>query len=183
MKCSRCKFEATIKQGNQHLCDKHYRFGQMRANAKRHEKLVPTHEQLERMASDGMRCPDCETKMNWRSKDGKSTVASLQHYRSGAMAIVCRSCNTRHASMDGDSYCSMPKDHKRCPSCKSIKPQSEFSKDNGRSGVIRLKSICKSCSDIKVKQWKESNRDKYNEYQRAYRAKRKAQGNPVRGGS
>jgi hypothetical protein len=179
MKCARCSIEAVIVQGRQYLCEKHYRFGQMRANAKRDSKVAPTHEQLELMITNQMLCPDCGVVMNWRSKDGRSTVASLQHYRSGRMAIVCLSCNTRHASMDGDSYCDMPKDHKQCPSCKTIKHQSSFAVDNGRSGLIKRKSICKKCSDIKVQQWKERNKDEYNAYQRAYRAKRKAEGRPI----
>lgn len=179
MKCSRCDLDAVIKQGNQHLCDKHYRFGQMRASAKRNGKEVPSHASLCEMVDDQMLCPDCITRMNWRSKDGKSTVASLQHYRDGRMAIVCLSCNTRHASMDGDSYCDMPKNYKRCPSCSKTKSRSEFSVDNTRSGPLKTKSVCKSCSAEKVNQWKERNRDEYNAYQRAYRAKRKTEGNPV----
>jgi len=179
MKCSRCECDATIKQGNQHLCDTHYRFGQMRASAKRNGKLVPTHEQLEAIVSGGMNCPDCGVQMNWRSKDGKSTVASLQHYRSGSIGIVCLSCNTRHAAMDGDRYCDISKDHKRCPSCLKTKPESAFSTDNGRTGKLKRKSICKQCSDAKVNQWRKRNRDEYNAYQRAYRAKRKEQGWPI----
>ena len=179
MRCAKCKEEAVIVQGHQHLCDKHYRFGQMRATAKRHNKVVPAHEQLERMASQDMRCPDCGVPMNWRSKDGKATVASLQHYRNGSIAIVCLSCNTRHAFMEGDSYRDMPKDHKQCPSCNHIKPQREFYADNGRSGGMKKKSICKVCSNKQISKWKELNRERYNEYQRQYRAKRKAEGNPV----
>jgi hypothetical protein len=171
--------DSVIKQGHQHLCAKHYRFGQMRVTAKRHGKETPSHASLHAMVNDQMLCPDCGVQMNWRAKNGKSTVASLQHYRDGRMAIVCLSCNTRHASMEGDSYCDMPKDHKQCPSCKTIKHQSCFFADNGRSGPIKRKSTCKSCSDDKVKQWKERNRDDYNAYQRAYRAKRKAEGRPI----
>lgn len=179
MKCSCCDLDATMKQGNQYLCDQHYRFGQMRSTAKRNGKEVPSRVNLHDMVDEQMLCPDCGTRMNWRSKDGKSTVASLQHYRSGRMSIVCLSCNTRHASMGGDSYCDMPKDHKRCPSCDKTKSRDEFSADNGRSGSLKKKSICKSCSDEKVNQWKERNRDEYNAYQRAYRAKRKAEGRPI----
>ena len=68
----------------------------------------------------------------------------------------------------------MPKDHKRCPSCETVKPRNEFSVDNGRSGVIKMKSICKQCSNGKVQEWKEKNRMKYNAYQREFRAKKKA---------
>ena len=179
MKCARCDCDATIKQGNQPLCDKHYRFGQMRASAKRNGKVVPANEQLETFVSVGMNCPDCGVPMNWRSKDGMPTVASLQHYRSGRIGIVCLSCNVRHAAMSGDSYCDMPKDHKRCPSCLETKPEFEFYVDIGRTGPLKRKSICKQCSNEKTKQWQERNRDEYNAYQRAYRAKRKASGNPV----
>lgn len=165
------------------LCDMHYRFGQMRANAKRHGKTIPTREQLSQMSGASLICPDCNVRMNWRAKDGQNTVASLQHYRDGSMNIVCRSCNTRHAFMPEDSYREMPKDYKLCPTCKTIKPLFEFTKDNYQAGHVKRKRKCRSCSDKLVNQWKEKNRDKYNEYQRAYRAKRKAQGNPVSRGT
>lgn len=118
--CSVCGDIATIMQGHQHLCDKHYRFGQMRANAKRNGKLVPTRNELSIMRGVELVCPDCGVKMNWRSIDGMNTVASLQHYRDGTMAIVCRACNTRHAFMPDDTYREMPKDQKLCPCCKQI---------------------------------------------------------------
>ena len=181
--CSVCGDQSVIKQGNQRLCDKHYRFGQMRTRAKRDGKRVPSRSDLENMPGVCLVCPDCGVQMNWRAKDGQATVASLQHYRDGSMAIVCRSCNTRHAFMDGDSYRSMPKDQKQCPCCGSIKPLTEFTLDASRSGQAKRKSKCRECSDKDVKEWKESNRDRYNEYQRQYRAKRKAGGNPVRGGT
>ena len=176
---SGCSDGAVIKQGRQWLCEKHYRFGQMRGRANSDGKMVPSHEELHRMPGSNLICPDCNRQMNWRAKDGHSTVASLQHYRDGSMAIVCLSCNTRHASMAGDSYVEMPKEHKQCPTCMQIKPQTEFTVDNSRTGVLRRKSKCRACSDAQVKTWKESNRDQYNEYQREYRARRKAEGNPI----
>lgn len=181
--CDRCGGPSSHKQGHQNLCSKHYRFGQMRATAKRHGKTVPSHGQLSEMSGSDLVCPDCQRQMNWLSKDGNDTVASLQHYRDGTMAIVCRSCNTRHAFMDGDSYREMPKDHKYCPLCKQAKPLEEFTLDSSRSGSAKRKSKCRDCSDYQVKEWKESNRDRYNEYQRQYRANRKAEGNPVRCGA
>jgi hypothetical protein len=161
----------------------HYRFGQMRANAKRHGKTIPSREQLSQMSGTSLICPDCNVQMNWRAKDGQNTVASLQHYRDGSMNIVCRSCNTRHAFMPKDSYREMPKDHKLCPACKSIKPLDQFTKDNYQAGQAKRKRKCRSCSDKLVNEWKEKNRDKYNQYQREYRAKRKSQGNPVSRGT
>ena len=177
--CSICGNKATMVQGHQHLCDKHYRFRQMRSLAKRRNKLVPTRAQLETMDGVDLHCPDCQCQMNWRSSLGYATVASLQHYRDGTMAIVCRSCNTRHAFMPGDTYRDMPKDHKLCPKCQTVKPRFEFTVDNSRSGLAKRKSRCRTCSDEIIKKWKELNREKYNQYQRAYREKRKANGNPV----
>jgi len=179
MKCAKCNLTSVIKQGRQWFCEKHYRFVSMRSGAKRSNKYVPSHDELEELFDPKMLCHDCGVKMNWRAKDGQSTVASLQHYRNGTIGIVCRSCNTRHAFMKNDDYCEMPKDHKLCPCCQLIKPLINFSSDKGRSGVAKRKSYCKSCSDISVNKWKEKNRDKYNEYQRAYRARRKENGNPV----
>lgn len=181
--CGRCDTPSVIRQGHQWLCAKHYRFGQMLANAKRRNKQVPTHDQLHQMLGADLICPDCGVQMNWRSKDGAHTVATLQHYRDGSMAIVCLSCNTRHASMEGDSYREMPKDHKQCPGCKQIKPLSEFTLDASRSGPAKRKSKCRQCADMAVTEWKGKNRERYNEYQRKYREKRKAEGNPVRGGA
>lgn len=179
MKCSRCDEKSVIIQGHQHLCEKHYRFGQMRQTAKRAGKIVPSHEQLEKMVPPEMQCSDCGAPMNWRRKDGQSTVVSLQHYRDGKLALVCLSCNTRHASMIGDAYRDIPKNHKHCPSCKAVKHESEFTLDSGRSGILKRKSRCKECSNKAVNDWKEKNREQYNQYQREYRAKRKASGNPV----
>lgn len=177
--CSICGLPSTIKQGHLNLCDKHYRFGQMRATARRHGKAVPSRKELSEMKGSNLICPDCGVNMNWRAKDGQATVASLQHYRDGSMEIVCRSCNTRHAYMDGDAYRTMPKDHKHCPCCNKTKPLTEFTLDSSRSGPAKRKSKCRECADASVKQWKDSNRDRYNEYQRQYRAKRKAEGNPI----
>ncbi|WP_261437611.1 hypothetical protein [Serratia proteamaculans] len=177
---SGCTERAVRKQGHQDLCAKHYRFGQMRANAKRRGLSVPTHEHLHSLVGDDFRCPDCSRLMNWLSADGMASVASLQHYRDGTFGIVCRSCNTRHAFMPGDSFLSMPDSHKYCPSCKTSKSRDEFYSDLGRSGELKTKSYCKECSDLSIDSWRKNNREKYNEIQRNYRAKRKSEGNPVR---
>ena len=151
--CSKCENTSIYKQGNQWLCAKHYRIAQMRSNAKRHNKFVPEYSEIEKRL-DLLICPDCGKSMNLLSKDGKCTVATLQHYRDGSWNIVCRSCNTRHAYMPGDTYRQMDKNNKYCPKCKSIKSFSQFSVDNGRSGNIKLKSYCKSCSKEAHREWK-----------------------------
>lgn len=171
--CSRCGAEAVRRQGHQWLCSRHYRFGQMRSLARRRGKAVPAHEDLDRMLRDT--CPDCGIVMNLLMRKGEAhRTASLQHYRDGSMAIVCLSCNTRHASMPGDTYRQMPKDHKRCPQCEQVKPFADFSRDNGRSGPMKLKSWCKQCSSAAHTEWQRNNRDRYNAKQREGRARRYA---------
>lgn len=177
-----CYEVAVRKQGHQYLCAKHYRFGQMRVNAKRRGLAVPSHEQLHSLVNSNLSCPDCSRQMNWLSADGMASVASLQHYRDGSFGIVCRSCNTRHAYMPGDTYLDIPNDHKFCPSCQISKLRSEFYCDSGRSGELKTKSHCKECSNKSAENWRIKNREYYNEKQREYRATRKASGNPIRRG-
>lgn len=152
--CAWCDAHAVRKQGRIWLCAIHYRHQQMRVNAKRHGKSVPTYEELAALSMPEIFCMDCSKQMNWLACDGQSSVVSLQHYRDGTFGLVCRSCNTRHAFMDGDTYREMPKDNKQCPQCKKIKPFSGFSVDNGRSGEIKLKSWCKQCSLEAHHEWK-----------------------------
>ena len=169
--CSTCSAPAVRKQGNQQLCSRHYRIAQMRSVERRAGKVVPTREQLEGMLRDT--CADCGCVMNLLSHKGEQhRTASLQHYRDGSLAVVCLSCNTRHASMPGDTYRDMPKDHKRCPHCETAKPFSAFAADNGRSGPMKLKSWCKECSSKSHTEWQRNNRDHYNAKQREGRARR-----------
>lgn len=170
--CARCGELASHKQGRQWLCPKHYRFGQMRASAKRRGLRVPAHQELADLVPDGMLCPDCKREMNWLGREGQASVASLQHYRDGTLALVCRSCNTRHAFAPGDSFRDAPKDHKHCPKCRLFKPMGDFAADNGRSGQIKLKSWCRSCSHQAHTQWRIENRDYYNAKQREGRSRR-----------
>lgn len=170
--CSRCGEASSHKQGHQWLCPKHYRFGQMRSTAKRRGLVVPEHAELEALVPDKMACPECSAQMNWLAKCGQSTVASLQHYRDGTLALVCRSCNTRHAFAPGDSFRDAPKDHKHCPQCQTFKPFTDFSADRGRSGSIKLKSWCRACSHAAHTNWRIRNREHYNAKQREGRARR-----------
>lgn len=176
--CARglCRAAAVRKQGHQWLCAKHYRFGQMRAKAVSRGLYAPADHLLDRLLQPGLVCPDCRRQMNWLSSEGQSTVASLQHYRDGSCGIVCRSCNTRHAFMPGDTYRDMPKDHKWCPKCSTAKPFTDFASDNGRSGPMKLKSHCKACAHAAITQWRKDNRERYNAKQREARAAHRAAG-------
>jgi len=170
--CSRCGQPASHYQGHQYLCPKHYRFGQMRANAKRRNKSVPAAYELERLLDPEMKCSDCGVQMNWLARDGQVTVISLQHYRDGSLGLVCRSCNTRHAYTPGDDYRTLPPDHKWCPRCREAKPDTEFAADRNRSGPRKLKSWCRSCSSSAHAEWTKNNRDHVNAKQRERRAGR-----------
>lgn len=170
MTCSICSMPFYIKQGNQNLCVMHYRFGQMRSHAKRHGKTVPTREELATMVEQGMmKCRGCGQKMNWLSKDGEKTVASLQHNRDGTMELLCRSCNTRHATFADDTFYNMNKAYHPCRDCGEVLPKTDFYKDKSRP--LGIKSYCKKCSTKKHYEWTTKNRDRINEQQRRKRIK------------
>jgi len=169
MTCSICGTCAYIKQGNQWLCVVHYRFGQMRAKAKTCGKTVPTRMNLAEMVEKSkMVCRGCSRKMNWLSKDGKSTVASLQHNRDGSMELLCRACNTRHATFTGDSFYCLNKQFHVCRDCNQTLELKEFFKD--RSRPLGIKSYCKKCSTKRHYEWTTNNRDSINSQQRERRA-------------
>jgi hypothetical protein len=152
-----CQEPAVRQQGHQHLCVKHYRYGQMRAAATRRGLAAATDDELDQLLRPDFCCPDCQRSMNWLRADGPATVATLQHYRDGSLGIVCHSCNVRHNYMPGDTFREMPKDHKRCPRCEQVKPYSEFNTVNTKRGPIKVKSYCKACSSELFKEWSDRN--------------------------
>lgn len=156
-KCCRCGLTAERKQGHQWLCAPHYRFGSMRTRARRDGKAVPSWEELEALRTIDTHCSDCGEYMVWLAVVGnRHRQATLQHYRNGSFGLVCLSCNTRHAAMPDDSYRCTPKDHKYCPQCKAVKPFSDYAKDGGRSGPMKLKSWCKQCSSEAHREWRKN---------------------------
>src|SRR3990172_13161955 len=158
--CSKCRRLVIRKQGNQWLCAKHYRFGQMRITAKRHGKFVPTHQELEGMMNPENKCSDCNERMVWLAIENSKRVINLQHYRNGLIGLVCHSCNSRHSAMPGDSFCSMPKDHKQCCSCKQIKVFQEFYMR--RAGFPT--AACRQCMNLENKKWRESHKKHLESY-------------------
>ena len=154
--CKWCLMPAYIKQGRIWLCKIHYRFSSMRANAKRHGKVVPSVELLDSfLTPDYAICKGCNRKMNWLDKDGKSTVITLQHDRNGTMRFLCRACNTRHANRPGDSFYDDPKNKKLCPDCNQWKEFNAFSIDRHFRWMDR-KTYCKECSNDRHKRWRET---------------------------
>lgn len=167
--CKWCNKEPFRRTGRIYLCKKHYRFQQMRSDAKRQGKLVPEYDDLNRYLNMcDMICPCCDREMNWSANNGQSTVITLQHNNDGSMNFLCRACNTHHGKI-GDVIYDVGENEKYCPQCDEIKTEDDFYADNSRPRG--LKSSCKECSNRKIKQYRKLNRDKYNEYQRKYRAK------------
>ncbi len=141
---------------------------QMRVNAKRHNKTVPSYEELEKMfLKDNMECESCKKPLNWLSKEGSDSVITLQHDDSGEFKFLCLSCNTKHGRGCRDLIYSIKENESYCKSCDKVKDKSEFFKDKYKKDG--LKSSCKDCANKKVKNWKNGNKEKYNEYQRCYR--------------
>lgn len=171
--CGRCKAAASHKQGHQWLCPMHYRFGQMRACAKRNGKLVPSHEQLHNMLSYliDFQCPHCFRKMNWLQRDGSPTQVTLQHYRSGSLGLICLSCNTRHGKMPGDEFCELPNGHKKCFGCDTVKPLTSFRGDNGKRWNNK-QAYCRDCANSRHREWVNKNREYVNAKQREGRRRR-----------
>jgi hypothetical protein len=166
------------RRRNKWVCAKHYRFEHMRRVATRDGKVSPTREHLENILSwDGMTCRDCGVTMHWLKEEGpRAQQLTLQHYRSGSMGFVCLSCNTRHAAMPGDSYCDLPKDHKRCPKCEQIKPLSEFYRDasKAKTEFLQLTSWCKPCSSASRERWRKANREHCNRVLRDWKRRQRA---------
>lgn len=157
------------------------RFKQMVKAAKRSGKKIPSFSLLENLAdairADEMKCPVCRRVMNWMLKEGRSTVVTLQHDRSGEMRLICKSCNSKHQFYPGDTFYDLPADHKQCRKCNKIKPNSEFyfmKKLGYLSGCIECqRSSARNNYQINKerireysKAYKKANRAKYNEYER-----------------
>lgn len=178
MQCKRCENQSYIKQGRIWLCKKHYRFQQMRSSAKRNNKTVPSYEKLESLFLQiQFQCPCCKRKTNWLSKEGKDTVISLQHDRSGDFNLVCLSCNARHDDFIGDTFYSRNDNEKICARCKTSKPLSDYYGDQKK--LNKKKSYCKPCANLYLNEWKAKNRRKQNEWRRRYYHARKESGNPI----
>lgn len=147
MKCKWCDEKAYKRSGNIHLCAMHWRISTTRARAKYRGQEVPTREWFESAIKSlrNMECIVCARRMNFLSKDGHSTVMSLQHDRSGKMRLLCQGCNTRHAFYPMDDYYAKNGKEKWCAACAQYLPLDRFYVDRTRSGAPR--SRCKPCQN------------------------------------
>lgn len=147
--CSRCDLPRCGKPASRR-CAKHHRFVHMRADAKYAGKSVPTEAALEELvlASDGLKCRDCNRQMNWFQSDGVGSVVTLQHYRDGTFGLVCRSCNAAHANWPGDVFVSVDRTtHKFCPNCGETKTLESFRKHGG--SLCGRYSYCRDCDAVR----------------------------------
>src|SRR5688572_27994857 len=126
--CCMCGGDAFKLNRTSWLCVRHWRLSRMRHASRSRGKSVPSMSELESLVPDGMSCPVCDRKMVWLKNESRSLVISLQHNRNGSYLLICLSCNSRHQHFSGDDFYKIPKDQKWCPGCKSVKPNSDFSK-------------------------------------------------------
>jgi bacterioferritin-associated ferredoxin len=160
MKCYICGEEAIQRHGRANRCEKHHRMLSMQKVAKQDKKYVPSIFELEKLVPVNMACGDCGKKMHWIDDDARADGAVLQHYRDGTIAITCFSCNTKHGNMVGDSYRELPKDHKHCSSCKTIKPLDQFSRRNDAKKSYPM-TKCKLCMREAYAAWRLKNPEAY----------------------
>lgn len=154
--CCRCDAPATNRKQKTFYCEKHFRFLKMRGAASYSRKIVPTWEQLDQMLAslDEMKCPHCKRAMTMRSGDDRSSVLTLQHYRSGELGFLCFSCNVRHGQYAGDSFMQMPLGHKTCPRCKILKPYDGFYRAWTSKKFDNRTTYCKACAQLRKREWK-----------------------------
>lgn len=179
LKCRWCDLGAEGKNGRIWLCKKHLRFSRMRHISKYRKKATPTLEWLEDSIPENMICPTCNRVMNWMSYEGRSTMITLQHDRSGELRLICHACNTRHAKQKDDEFYDIPMDRKRCPGCREIKSLDSFWKDNSGDKWKNTFAYCKQCATQRSYDYVRRNREKLREKRREYYHARKASGNPI----
>lgn len=168
--CARCADGAVRQLARMWFCAKHSRFQQMRVQARARGKAVPSYEALEAMTTI---CKGCGVQTHWLVSDGPRTrQATLQHDRSGAMRILCYSCNSRHEKLPGDQFYEVPPGQKRCPTCEAVKPIGAFIRDKSHpSGV---KSSCRQCNNAKEVKYVARNKARVYERRRQWRQRRRA---------
>lgn len=151
-----CEVDGVVQRTRNVYCEKHYRFYQMRQDAKHRGKAVPSITELDAMVQavmvDGvMACSHCRKPMGWRiGIVGRRSVATIQHDDSGAMRLLCGSCNFTHAWL-GDIFYDIPPGHQRCWACRTVKACADFWRSkHTKSGHA---SICRVCRYAKFRAW------------------------------
>ncbi len=160
MKCcqTNCDETGTERRNRSWYCPMHMRLRQMPIACRHDRKAVPPIDLLTQMATEtiarNMACPLCGRTMNWLSRDGRTTCATLQHNRDGSFAIICLRCNVQHGQLPGDIYYAIPAGHKWCAGCEKTLPLDAFYPSRTiRQGVM---SQCKKCAMKISNAWKKA---------------------------
>jgi hypothetical protein len=145
--CSKigCSETAAKAVGLSYYCWYHLKSRNMRHRAKARGKKVPSYDEVDKMFSElvDMKCPICKrTMVLHRSLGATPSVVSLQHDNDGMIRLICHSCNAAHARI-GDIIYQIPKEHKQCGQCRTIKPITCFSK--ARRTRDGHNSKCRQC--------------------------------------
>lgn len=129
------------------LCIRHARCIQMARSAKRAGKYAPTSAEMESLCqkAKNMTCKYCGARMVWRvgAKEKRRNVVTLQHCPSGAIELICLSCNVKEGNSQHGRHYNMPCGKYICSTCKEMKDVSEFVKDS--SITKGHKSECRKC--------------------------------------
>ncbi len=145
--CSRrgCQLPSQIQIPGRQYCYRHYRFREMRHNAGKYRKYIPSWQMLDNMLPDGLICCACKKRMIWHTSLGQlKDVITLQHNHDGSILLVCQACNSGHScSQLGDAYFNVPSNEKYCPGCKKLLHRSSFHMN--RSKAVGLSNQCKKC--------------------------------------
>lgn len=143
------------------MCDLHYRIEGMVRGSFARKKAPPNRKTLEEMilGLDEMKCPACGITMQLHTEyNGRPCVASVQHWDSGEIGILCFSCNSRHCYLGDEKFSRITTESKTCCHCKEIFPIENFHK--GGPGYKNTSGKCKTCA---------------NAYNAEYRKKKKSQ--------
>lgn len=184
--CSHCT-KSTYGIVVKNMCVVHRRLARMIMGSIVRGMPCPPMDEMEKMIPDGMVCGDCGCEMIPYVPAGQDATRRMviQHYRSGDIAIVCHSCNSRHARLPGDKFLEVGPDEKWCRRCDRILKLDGFYKNSASTGYKGASSYCKEClakcayhtkeeNKPKIRAyravWRDANREGIREYMRAYKA-------------
>lgn len=171
--CRDCDGPRAHRPAYPNLCEKHYRFIQMRAQSRWRQLVAPSTEELEALLPADMACPQCKRRMNWLNNDGNSTVITLQHDRSGKVRLMCRGCNARHAARPGDEFYEQDATKKRCAACGVDQTPENFYTHGKQKKWLGRTSYCKPCHLKKQREYAAMHPDRMAEYRRRCNEKRR----------
>lgn len=141
------------RQNKNTCCAKHSRFHQMRRQAARRGKLVPSFEKLEKLCAEliDFRCRGCEKTMIWTSRNGgkKGDSVSLQHNRNGSMSLICHACNSKLTDGFSESGFYQKLKLKKCGLCEVVLPLDAFYRRYANE-PDKVQSRCKPCKNQEI---------------------------------